>query len=51
MEFERASFVPNPSDEVILSNFMKKMSIWIEQLRKAQIKILKDDDRKVGMVG
>lgn len=50
VEFERASFVPNPSDEMVLSNFMKKMAIWIEQLRQTQISILKDDESKVGIV-
>lgn len=47
VEFDRANYVPNASDQLILSNFMDKMLVWTEYLKTEQESILKSDRKKV----
>lgn len=47
VEFQRACFTPNPSDDMIISNFMDKMKIWVTSLKKVQQSILKAEKQQV----
>lgn len=47
IEFKKAYFVPLPADEMVITSFLKKMKIWIEHLKIAQMAIIEIDQRQV----